>query len=100
MLEFVQHKHRPFLPMLLLHDDADREFDHTSGAEDALQQAGEDGWTVVSVEQHWNAVFQPRNPIGSRRSPDSDDAVIPSPSEYVDSPTAPRVGLPTRSQAR
>jgi len=32
MLEFTRHRDRPFLPLLLLHDDADREFAYTDGA--------------------------------------------------------------------
>src|SRR5215212_9865093 len=50
MLEFTRHKDKPSLRLLLLHDDADREFDYTSGAEQALQQADTDGWTVVSMK--------------------------------------------------
>ena len=40
MLDFTRHADRPFLPLLVLHDDADREFAYTSGAEQALEQAG------------------------------------------------------------
>jgi phosphoserine phosphatase len=57
MLEFTQHQDKPFLPLLLLHDDADREFDYTGGAEQALQQADTDGWTVVSIKKDWATVF-------------------------------------------
>src|SRR5215212_2433073 len=57
MLEFTRHQDSPFLPLLLLHDDADREFDYTSGAEQALQQADTDGWTVVSMKNDWGTVF-------------------------------------------
>jgi hypothetical protein len=41
----------------VLHDDADREFDYTAGAEQALEQAAKSGWTVVSVKNDWAAVF-------------------------------------------
>jgi hypothetical protein len=37
--------------------DAEREFDYTSGAEKALDQAAADGWTVVSVRDDWATVF-------------------------------------------
>jgi hypothetical protein len=57
MLEFTQHQDKPFLPLLLLHDGGDREFDYTSGAEQALQRADTDGWTVVSIENDWATVF-------------------------------------------
>jgi hypothetical protein len=33
VLEFIRHRDKPFLPLLLLHDDADREFAYTDGAE-------------------------------------------------------------------
>ena len=47
----------PALRLLVLHDDADREFDYTTGAELALERAGADGWTVVSVKDDWSTVF-------------------------------------------
>ena len=59
MLEFTQHKDKPTLRLLVLHDDAEREFDYTGGAEQALEQADVDGWTVVSVKNDWATVFEP-----------------------------------------
>jgi hypothetical protein len=41
----------------VLHDDGDREFDYTAGAEKALEQAEMDDWTVVSVKNDWATVF-------------------------------------------
>jgi hypothetical protein len=43
--------------MLVLHDDADREFDYVAGAEKALDKAKNSGWTVVSMKSDWNTVF-------------------------------------------
>jgi phosphoserine phosphatase len=57
MLEFTQHADRPFLGILVLHDDAEREFDYTSGAEQALTQADANGWTVASIKNDWATVF-------------------------------------------
>jgi phosphoserine phosphatase len=57
MLEFTQHPDRPTLRLLVLHDDAEREFDYTAGAEQALSQAEADGWTVVSIKNDWATVF-------------------------------------------
>ncbi len=57
MLEFSRHADKPFLPLLLLHDDAEREFDYVNGSERALARAAEDGWTVVSVKDDWDTVF-------------------------------------------
>src|SRR3954452_11550739 len=57
MLEFTHHPERPTLRLLVLHDDADREFAYTAGAERALDQAKADGWTVVSMKKDWATVF-------------------------------------------
>ena len=47
----------PALGLLVLHDDPEREFDYTAGAEDSLEQARTRGWTVVSVKDDWATVF-------------------------------------------
>jgi phosphoserine phosphatase len=47
----------PALRMLVLHDDAEREFDYTAGAEQALEAADAGGWTVISVKDDWAVVF-------------------------------------------
>jgi hypothetical protein len=48
---------KPSLRLLVLHDDAEREFDYTSGAEQALEQAGKGNWRVVSIKDGWATVF-------------------------------------------
>jgi len=57
MLHFTQHPDKPSLRLLLLHDDGEREFAYTTGAEQALEQAAADTWTVVSVKNDWASVF-------------------------------------------
>jgi phosphoserine phosphatase len=57
MLEFSQHPAKPSLRLLLLHDDGQREFDYVGGAEQALERAAKDGWTVVSMKNDWATVF-------------------------------------------
>ena len=57
MLQYTQHADKPTLRLLILHDDNEREFDYTSGAEQALEQAAKDGWTVVSIKNDWATVF-------------------------------------------
>jgi len=57
MLDFAQHPDKPSLRLIVFHDDADREFDYTSGAERALERADRSGWTVVSVKNDWARVF-------------------------------------------
>src|SRR4051795_1691298 len=54
MLDFARHEGKPFLPLLILHDDAAREFAYTGGAEQALERAAAgDGWTVASMRDDW-----------------------------------------------
>ncbi len=57
MLDFTRHEDKPFLRLLVLHDDPEREFDYTSGAEQALDRAGTNGWTIVSIKDDWATVF-------------------------------------------
>jgi phosphoglycolate phosphatase-like HAD superfamily hydrolase len=52
MLEFTRG-----LRLLVLHDDGDREFDYTAGAEKSLDRAATDDWTVVSMRSDWATVF-------------------------------------------
>jgi hypothetical protein len=44
--------------LLLDHDDEEREFFYTRGAESALPLAKELGWTVVSMKNDWTTVFE------------------------------------------
>jgi hypothetical protein len=57
MLDFAQRPDRPSLRLLVLHDDAEREFAYTSGAEKALAEASKGGWTVVSMKNDFATVF-------------------------------------------
>ena len=57
MLAFAQQPGRPSLRLLVLHDDPEREFDYTTGAERALEEAEAQGWTVVSIKNDWVTVF-------------------------------------------
>jgi len=54
---FARSGDRNALRLLVLHDDADREFAYTAGAEDALDRARTHGWTIVSVKDDWGTVF-------------------------------------------
>ncbi len=44
--------------ILVNHDDAEREFDYTRGAEQSLARATALGWTVVSMKDDWTTVFR------------------------------------------
>jgi len=57
MLQFANMPQRPALRLLVLHDDAAREFDYVSGAEKSLALSKQYGWTVVSMKKDWEAVF-------------------------------------------
>jgi hypothetical protein len=57
MLHYAGGPSRPGLRLLLLHDDPDREFDYKDGAEQSLERADQDGWTVVSIKNDWSTVF-------------------------------------------
>jgi phosphoserine phosphatase len=57
MLRFAGGPSRPALRMLVLHDDEEREFDYTAGADEALELANAHGWTVISVKSDWATVF-------------------------------------------
>lgn len=45
------------LCLLVTHDDAEREFAYTAGAERALEHADTHGWTVVSMKSDWATIF-------------------------------------------
>jgi haloacid dehalogenase-like hydrolase len=57
MLMYSGRQGRAALRLLVLHDDADREFDYTAGAERVLEHAKTYGWTVVSMKNDWVTVF-------------------------------------------
>lgn len=57
MLAFSATPSTPSLRLLLLHDDAEREFDYTAGAEQALETASRENWTVVSMKNDWAETF-------------------------------------------
>ena len=47
---------------LVNHDDDDREYAYTAGAESSLAKAKELGWTVVSMRDDWSTVFSGGHP--------------------------------------
>ncbi len=57
MLKFAQASGKPFLNLLLRHNDAQREYAYDQGAESALELAAERSWTVVSMKEDWKEVF-------------------------------------------
>ncbi|MCF6388253.1 haloacid dehalogenase-like hydrolase [Mycobacterium sp. MBM] len=57
MLMYTGAQGGPSLKMLVRHDDAEREFDYTAGAERALGHAEQYGWTTVSMRDDWATIF-------------------------------------------
>jgi phosphoserine phosphatase len=57
MLHYAGSPTRQCLRLLVLHDDPEREFDYTAGAERSLDRGASDGWTVVSIKNDWATVF-------------------------------------------
>lgn len=57
MLQFAGGPSRPALRLLLLHDDASREFDYVAGAERVLERAKTQEWTIISLKHDWATVF-------------------------------------------
>ena len=60
MLRFARTPARPALRLLVLHDDKEREFDYVAGAEQALERAKAQGWTVIGIKDDWATVFANR----------------------------------------
>jgi len=58
MLEFAQHPDMPSLRLLINHDDAEREFAYSGGAEKALAEAATRGWIVASMKDDFATVWR------------------------------------------
>ena len=67
------------LRLLVLHDDAEREFNYQAGAEDALQLAADRSWTVVSIATDWATVFPQFPPVPRTRSAADEGATSRAP---------------------
>ncbi len=57
MLQFAEGSGKPFVNLLLHHDDAEREYEYDAGAEKALQLASQRGWTLISMKNDFKTVF-------------------------------------------
>jgi hypothetical protein len=57
MLAFAGGASLPALRLLVVHDDAEREFDYIAGAEKVIGAAQTQGWTEISVQRDWQKVF-------------------------------------------
>lgn len=57
MLQFADAAPGLSLSVLVGHDDAQREFAYTAGAQRALDMAADAGWAVASMRDEWMTVF-------------------------------------------
>ena len=57
MLTFAGGPSAPALRLLVVHDDAEREFDYMAGAEKVLDAAQTHDWTAISMKRDWRRVF-------------------------------------------
>jgi len=57
MLNFAGGSSLPALRLLVVHDDAQREFDYDAGAEKVLEAVKTNRWTSISIKKDWSKVF-------------------------------------------
>lgn len=57
MLQFCGGDALPALRLLVVHDDAEREFDYASGAEKVIEATRAAGWSTISIKEDWATVF-------------------------------------------
>ncbi len=57
MLAFAGGPSLPALQLLVVHDDAEREFDYVAGAEKVITTARTKGWTMISMKDDFKVVF-------------------------------------------
>jgi phosphoglycolate phosphatase-like HAD superfamily hydrolase len=57
MLQYTGGPDTLALRLLIRHDDGEREFDYSAGAELVLGLAATEGWTVASIKDDWATVF-------------------------------------------
>ncbi|GCE31094.1 haloacid dehalogenase [Dictyobacter alpinus] len=57
MLLYIEDQQRSTLPLLIHHDDAEREFAYEEGAERALKAAAERNWNIISMKNDFKRIF-------------------------------------------
>ncbi len=69
MLTYSDDRRGPSLQLLVIHDDADREFAYAERDGASLRAAAQRGWTVISMRDDWNTIFAPPDgPAPEQRS--------------------------------
>jgi hypothetical protein len=57
MMEFAAASGKPYLNLLVHHDDAEREYCSDHSAEQALKTTKERNWTIISMKDDFKVVF-------------------------------------------
>lgn len=57
MMEFTLSNDKPSMAILVHHDDETREYSYMHGTENAVQDASEKGWYVVSMKDDFKEIF-------------------------------------------
>ncbi len=57
MMKFAGDESLPALCLLVVHDDAEREFEYFAGAEKAIEAVKTNNWTAISIQRDWKQVF-------------------------------------------
>ncbi|MGV2827997.1 HAD family hydrolase [Myxosarcina sp. GI1(2024)] len=64
MMEFAAASGKPYINLLVHHDDGDREYAYDRNAEGALAMAKERNWNVISMKRDWKRIFPESSVIG------------------------------------
>ena len=57
MFQYTAGGKRPYLNLLIVHDDAEREYDYLSGTDAVMAAAAQSPWMFVSIKQNFKTVF-------------------------------------------
>ena len=57
MMQLAAGGNKPFLNLIVRHDDSEREFAYEQGAEKLLEVAQAHGWQIVSMKNDFKSVF-------------------------------------------
>jgi len=57
MMKFAGGEKLSALRLLVVHDDAEREFDYVAGAEKAIHTVKANDWIAISIQHDWQRVF-------------------------------------------
>jgi putative hemolysin/phosphoglycolate phosphatase-like HAD superfamily hydrolase len=62
----------PYLNLVIVHDDAEREYDYLAGADKLMAAAAQSPWTFVSMKKDFKTIF----PTEAQPAPESQDQMV------------------------